>query len=229
VNMETGWDDRNEELARVVSRQPYEFEYRGIRVRVDRDVFPPDVGFTTLLLAEALFEERTTSRALDMGTGTLLLALVLRKAGVPDVWAVDNHEPAIRCARANLERNPLLAPVTIVQSNLFEAIPREDRFDLIVFNQPYYPIDGAPIAGLGSEGGRAIIDRFLRAAGVHLTSGGRIMMPFSSIAGEEHDPGRIAERVGWQVAVRLRRSERGVDHRICSITPRAEGGLREAK
>ncbi|HYB40659.1 MAG TPA: methyltransferase [Candidatus Methylomirabilis sp.] len=220
MTMATDWDDRNRELASVVARQPYELDYRGIRVRVDRDVFPPDVGFTTLFLAEVLLEEHGASRALDMGTGTLLLALVMRKAGVPDVWAVDNHEPAIRCARANLERNPSLAPVTIVQGDLFEAIPGGDRFDLIVFNQPYYPVEGTPIVGLGSEGGRAIIDRFLGVAADHLTSGGRVVMPFSSIAGEEHDPGQIAGRAGWQVTRVRRHTERGLDHRIYSMRPR---------
>jgi hypothetical protein len=69
--MDEEWQLRNRELLAAVAKQPYDFTYRNIVVRVDKDVFPPDIGFTTTLLADVLAEKRA-SCALDMGTGTLL-------------------------------------------------------------------------------------------------------------------------------------------------------------
>jgi len=110
--MEKEWQERNQDLLKIISKQPYEFEFQGVVVRVGKDVFPPDIGFTTQLLAEVLLQKKA-SCALDMGTGTLILALLLRKAGIQHVWAVDNHLPAIECARSNLKRNPRLQPIQI--------------------------------------------------------------------------------------------------------------------
>ena len=211
--MDEEWQWRNRELLAAVAKQPYDFTYRNIVVRVDKDVFPPDIGFTTTLLADVLAEKQP-SCALDMGTGTLLLALVMRQAGVPEVWAADNHPAAIQCAGDNLKRNPQLAPVTIFASDLFGAIPKDRRFDLIVFNQPYYPIAGEKITGMGEDGGAEIISKFFHQAKSYLAENGEILMPFSSIAGETNNPGVIAGARDWQAAPVHAVEKAGIEHII---------------
>lgn len=185
-------------------------------VRVGKDVFPPDIGFTTQVLAEVLLKKKALC-ALDMGTGTLILALLMRKAGIQHVWAVDNHLPAIECARSNLERNPRLQPIEIIRSDLFTAIPAGQLFDLIVFNQPYYPIRGRKIAGLGEDGGSSIINRFFNGAASRLTQNGELVMPYSTIAGASNDPRRIARSLGWAVSIIKAAVSDENQHRIYSI------------
>ena len=145
------WDQRNEQLRQAAAEEHF-FRYGEIDIQVDPDVFSPAVGYSSTMIADLLMTCTGTS-ALDMGTGTLLLALVLRLAGFTRVVAVDNHSPALACARKNLSRNARLQPIDIRFSDLFGNLVDAEAFDLIVFNQPYYPIAGAPIAGLGSDGG----------------------------------------------------------------------------
>ena len=60
----------------------------------------------TLEAIEALCEgEQIPSRALDLGTGSGILALALSKLGVPEVWASDIDPDALAVARRNLELN----------------------------------------------------------------------------------------------------------------------------
>jgi methylase of polypeptide subunit release factors len=187
-------------------------------VRVDKDVFPPDIGYTTTLLADVL-TQKPAACGLDMGTGTLLLALVMRRAGVREVWAADNHPAAVQCARENLNRNPRLAPIKIIASDLFKAVPIEKRFDLIVFNQPYYPIAGKKITGMGNDGGQEIISRFFQEAGPYLAKNGEILMPYSSIAGTANNPDAVASSLHWHGTRELTAEKAGIEHSIYAFRP----------
>lgn len=73
-------------------------------------------------------------RALDIGTGTGVLAIALARAR-PDgeVWAVDISPKAIRAARRNAER--LGVRLVLRRSDLFSGV--EGKFHLIVANPPY--------------------------------------------------------------------------------------------
>jgi methylase of polypeptide subunit release factors len=190
---------RNKELQQS-ARYSKVVRLYGLRLAIDRDVFSPAIGYTSKLLARVLLRERAQI-ALDMGSGCLFLALILRKAGVPQVWAVDNHGPAIACCRKNLENNKEFKPIEIVRSDLFERIPGHSRFEIIVFNQPYYPIRGKSLVGLGADGGFKLVFRFLEAAPRFLSPGGRILMPWSTVAGIVNDPARVARMLGWRVRV----------------------------
>lgn len=186
---------RDNQLAHIRQTQPYFAELDGLSLLVDVDVFPPDLGFTSRYLAREL-KKYHPQRALDMGCGTGYLALVMRKQGVPTVWALDVHEPAVICARKNAERNELTG-VRVEQSDLFSAIDPGVVFDLIVFNQPYYPSTHEVIFGLGFDGGRAIIERFMQEVEPYLAPQGVLIMPFSDMAGPEHDPSKIVPQFGY--------------------------------
>ena len=211
------WALRNAELLEAFKTEQ-RFGYAGITVVTDRDVFSPQTGISSVMLADELLRFEGDS-ALDMGTGTLFLALVLRKAGFSQVSAVDNHDAALRCAERNLLRNPDLAPIEIVKSNLFENLGRDESFDLIVFNQPFYPIEGDPIAGLGSDGGAQISTRFLTEARSHLNPDGRVIMPFSDLASSAHDPRTIAIAEGYNVRALRQSLSYGHQHTIYEMTP----------
>lgn len=78
-------------------------------------------------------------RILDLGTGSGALALALaRRFPAAQVTGVDASSAALAVARLNAERNPEPgARVTWVQSDWFEALAGDTRFDLIVSNPPY--------------------------------------------------------------------------------------------
>src|SRR5829696_2358715 len=140
------------EFARLLESQPYTVVMDGLVITVAEDVFPPDLGRCARNMAKVCAEHRPR-RALDMGCGSGYLALALKQQGVPDVWALDVHEPAVACTTRNLEQNPHAGPLTVALSDLFDAVPPSIGFDLVVFNQPFAPAADQAVCGCGSDGG----------------------------------------------------------------------------
>lgn len=186
---------RIQQLLKVRLAQPYELTLDGLNITVGEDVFPPDLGYTSQYLAQTLAKYSPTA-ALDMGCGTGYLAMVMKRQGASEVWALDIHPPAVACARANAIKNGF-GDIHVEQSDLFEAISPSVKFDMIVFNQPYYPVTGEALFGLGPDGGSAIIERFMSQVTAHLLPGGVFLMPFSDMADEQHNPVPIAKQNGY--------------------------------
>jgi ribosomal protein L11 methyltransferase len=121
---------------------PWDRETHGGRRRV---VIHPGMAFgtgqhaTTLGCLEAL-ESLTTpppARALDVGTGTGVLAIALAKLGVRKVVALDLDPQAITAARGNLRRNAISGRVSLACRPLEKVVPVETRgrgYPLVVAN-----------------------------------------------------------------------------------------------
>lgn len=77
-------------------------------------------------------------RVADLGTGSGILALVAARAG-DAVTAIDINPIAVRCAKANVERNALGPLVEVVESDVFAKVPSEAAFDLVITNPPFFP------------------------------------------------------------------------------------------
>ena len=188
--------DLHPEFARLLELQPYTVVVDGLVITVDEDVFPPDLGRCAQNMARICGEYRP-QRALDMGCGSGYLALALKQYGAPDVWALDLHEPAIRCTRRNLEQNGHVGALTIARSDLFAAVPPSVTFDLVVFNQPFAPAADQGVCGCGGDGGYEITRRFLLDARTRLTPGGAVVMAFANRAPPENDPALVAHELGY--------------------------------
>lgn len=80
---------------------------------------------------------REGDRALDVGTGSGILAIAAARLGAGEVLAVDNDEDAIRNARSNVSRNGVADAVDIAHEAVTESFLARlgpGRFDLIVAN-----------------------------------------------------------------------------------------------
>jgi len=121
-------------------------------------------------------------RVLDMGTGSGVLALAALEK-TKDVEAVDINKEAVRLVHSK--------GVNAYVSNLFENV--KGKFDLIVFNPPYLPLEREfagikldvsytnDIALVGGKKGHETIERFFKHAGKYLEKDGRILMIVSSL------------------------------------------------
>ncbi len=129
-------------------------------------------------LCELILAGEAPARALDVGTGSGVIALSLA-AGWPaaKIEAVDVSDAALALARENATRLGLAERVTFSRSDLLSAATGE--FQLIVANLPY--IDSAAIPGLarevqhdpllaldGGADGLALIARLVDSARKHL-------------------------------------------------------------
>lgn len=109
-------------------------EYRGLRIKLH----PPQVyepAEDTFLLSENLAVKEGGDIALDMGTGTGIIALLMaRKARW--VLGVDINPIAVELAKENARINGI-TNVEFRLSDLFDNV--SGKFDVITFNAPYLP------------------------------------------------------------------------------------------
>ncbi|MCK5632824.1 peptide chain release factor N(5)-glutamine methyltransferase [bacterium] len=74
---------------------------------------------------------------LDIGTGSGCIALSIAKAlPYAQIYAVDIEPAALELAQENAKLNNI-ENVTFLQSDIFEKIPNDITFDLIISNPPY--------------------------------------------------------------------------------------------
>jgi release factor glutamine methyltransferase len=154
---------------------------------VSPEVYEP--AEDTFLLAENL-TVKEGAKVLDMGTGCGILGVLAAKRA-SKVVVVDINPYAVACAQRNAELNDIKAKIEPRLGDLFEVVGAEEKFDLILFNAPYLPVeqdegDGwVEKAWAGGETGRAVIDRFIDQAPNHLKEKGRILLVQSSLSDVE--------------------------------------------
>ena len=174
--------------------------YHDLRLKLHPQVYEP--AEDTFLLAENLAVEEGDV-ALDVGTGTGLIALLMaRKASY--VLGVDLNPIAVELARENALLNGI-KNVEFRLSDLFENV--SGKFDVITFNAPYLP--GEPeepidLALVGGKTGREVLDRFIGEVQDYLKPGGTVQIVQSSITGVDETLKRL-EKAGLAAKVTAKR------------------------
>jgi ribosomal protein L11 methyltransferase len=106
---------------------------------------------------ERAVDDRVPARALDLGTGSGILAIALARLGVADVLAVDEDPDAIAATTANADRNGVTAAVT----GFVE--------DVTTLEVPPAPL---VVANLITAAHHRLADRYTR----YVTPGGRLIL-----------------------------------------------------
>ena len=157
------------------------FYYGDIGLEVPEGVYCPRED--SLLLAKSLEKlERKGKKCLEIGCGSGFLSILMAKEGAV-VTSADINKDAVASATRNSSKNDV--NVEALDSDLFGKI--DGKFDLIVFNPPYLPVDDkyAHESYDGGKTGRAVIGRFLEGAKDHLTVNGKVLLLISSLTGEK--------------------------------------------
>ncbi len=151
----------------------------GAHLRTRWGVFAPVRGEHVELTAEASKRWPVAGkRALDVGTGTGVLGLLLARAGAR-VTATDISPDAVACARENAQRLAVADKMEVVEADLFP----EGRFDLVVCNPPWLPHEAVTALdrAVYDPGGR-FLARFLEGLAAHLAPGGEGWLILSDLA-----------------------------------------------
>jgi|CXWL01.1.fsa_nt_gi release factor glutamine methyltransferase len=122
-------------------------------------------------------------RVADVGTGSGLLALVAARAGAK-VTAIDINPVAVRCAKANAERNGLGPLVEVIESDVFAEVPPQATFDLVITNPPFFPREhrGAADQAFAAGANGEFFRRLAESVPGRLTTGGALLLVHSSDA-----------------------------------------------
>lgn len=78
-------------------------------------------------------QENKIRTALDLGTGTGLLAITAATLGVEKIIAIDHNSFACTLARSNIELNQLAKQITVTQLDLQSKMP-DTGVDLVIAN-----------------------------------------------------------------------------------------------
>lgn len=127
-------------------------EFFGRRFLVDENVLIPRPD-TEILLETVLSKTKHRTlfgRALDLCTGSGCLAISFAKAR--PTWRVtgtDLSAQALEVARKNALSHGALWGVRFLVGDLFQALPSEEKFEIIMSNPPYIPTQDVAQLGVG--------------------------------------------------------------------------------
>ncbi len=165
----------------------HKFSFHTLSIAVDDAVYDP--AEDTFLLLDAL-PENIYGRILEIGTGCGIIGLECARRG-GFVVCTDILSNAYECARKNIEnnRNLLSGTIEVRHGDLFSVLNPDERFDIIVMNPPYLPIQTNrqidPWLSTAVESGQHGLDvilRFVVDCTKHLTSHGQAFVVVSSFS-----------------------------------------------
>lgn len=155
----------------------------GVPLVVLPQVFNPVVFNTGEILARTVATSPLAApadheaRALDLGTGSGAGAVFAARRGFR-VTAVDLNPEAVRCARINALLNHLESRIDVREGDLFAPVVGE-RFDLVLFNPPFFrgtPRDRFDLAWRGTD----VLERFAAGLPDALTDRGTALLCLST-------------------------------------------------
>jgi methylase of polypeptide subunit release factors len=145
-------------------------------------VFSPVRGEYVDLVAQAPLPVALSQYpALDVGTGTGVLAAVLARRSVAHIIATEQSEVALTCARANLKNLGCTKQVKVVAADLFPDTA--EQYALVVCNPPWIPAKvNAPIEAAIYDPDSRMLRQFLQGVRSRLAPGGEAWLILSDIA-----------------------------------------------
>lgn len=181
-------------LRRRGQREPLQYilgetDFLGLALKTDRRALipRPETEYLVSLLTEKM--GASPRRVLDLGTGTGAIALALATHWPEaQVLATDVSTDALALAQENVEQVGLGGRVQLLQSDWYQQVPADARFDLIVSNPPYLSdreTDETLVEVKNFEprialtpGGQGLesIQRIIAGAPAHLNEGGLLAM-----------------------------------------------------
>jgi release factor glutamine methyltransferase len=178
--------ERREPIAYIVGHKAF----RMIDLQVNENTLIPRPETETVVevvIAELKRLDKETPLVLDIGTGCGAIGLALANEHPHvRVVATEVHPSPLEMARLNATRLGLADRVEFIVSDLFDDVPSEARFDVIVSNPPYVPVEAmrrlAPeirgyephVALLGGTHGMDFYVRIIPAAPQFLLPGGML-------------------------------------------------------
>jgi release factor glutamine methyltransferase len=147
-----------------------------ILIETDPDVYPPSDD--SMLFIQSL-DVRKGERILEIGCGSGVVSLHCASNGC-EVTCGDINPKAVELTRRNAEANGF--SLDVHETDVYSDIT--GRFDTILFNLPYLPVDEEGLLARswsGGPDGLGPLPDLLEGAPEHLNENGRIVVVISSL------------------------------------------------
>ena len=154
----------------------------GVDLLITPGVLHPRHFASSRLMGRHLLSLDLKSRSvLDLGTGSGFLALLAARAGA-QVLAIDINPLAVSCARENARRNNLTGSMDVLASDVFDGLPPDRRFDMVVTNPPFYAREPRNLRDHAFAAGpeHGFFARLAEGLSHRLENNGRLLMVQSS-------------------------------------------------
>jgi len=185
-------------------------------ISVRKNVFNPGYFITSKLLAGHL--SGRGSLAVDVGTGSGVLAIVLARRGW-EVVGVDVNPEACACAWLNTVANGVDDRVSVVLGDGLSVF-RSRVFDQVVSNPPYLEGRGESLfeKAIHDPGKRFLVKLLVLSKKV-LRPGGSLVVAYSSLGGLGVLE-KLAVKAGWRIRVLGEKVLPWEKIRVYKLTPR---------
>ncbi|MBO5547664.1 MAG: methyltransferase [Candidatus Methanomethylophilaceae archaeon] len=147
-----------------------------ILILSDPDVYPPSDD--SILFIQSL-NVKNGERVLEIGCGSGVVSIHCAKNGCV-VTSGDINPKAVELTRRNAAENGV--DITVVETDVYSNI--EGRFDTVLFNLPYLPVDEDGLLARswsGGPDGLGPLPDLLSGSPDHLNPNGRIVVVISSL------------------------------------------------
>ncbi len=200
-------------------------EFMGLPFRVNRSVLIPRLD--TEVLVENVLElikrlSRKDSEILDMCTGSGAIGISI-SVKCPDavVTLTDASEEALHTAMGNAGLNEVNRRCVFLKGDMFEAIPEDKTYDIIVCNPPYIKSDVIDTLDvevkdheprMALDGGKDGLDYYrilADEASMHIRSGGYLALEIGSDQGKAVK--KLLEDADTYASVEVKRDLAGLD------------------
>lgn len=116
-------------------------DFMGSKYVVNENVLIPR-GETEQLVMRVLdiLRSNNTKKVLDIGTGSGCIPCAIAQGGDYNITSVDISPKALEVAKENVKRLELEKKIKLIESDLFSALDKNTKFDVIVSNPPYIPV-----------------------------------------------------------------------------------------
>ena len=158
-------------------------------------------------------EVRKGDHVLELCLGSGVTAIAASRRGAARVVGVDLSQRALvfaaTNAAVNLSQVRGAAPLERLRGNLFEPLPADDRYDVVIVNPPFEPVPpdtGYFLHSHGGEDGLDVVRSLLAGVQKWLRPGGRFEMYTCALGDESGE--RVSDLIaaafpGFRIEVRL--------------------------
>ena len=159
---------------------PYRFSTFDLEIEVHKGVFSP-LHFNGWKIFTKNFPSVSGKEVLEIGCGCGITILNAAKKGANRAVALDINKKAVANTRKNAKLNGL--EVAVYESDLFSALSKKERFDIIYWNFPFMLIDAdykyrSMLERALYDPGYKLLERFLVEAPNYLKNVGQVLLGF---------------------------------------------------